>query len=208
MVVGVDRIGARRAVDVALRAVDGCDRNLAADIFQRQAFGDQFCRIDLDADRRLLLTPDHYLRHAGNLADLLRELRVDGITDRGQRQRLGCRRQQQDRRIRRIDLAIGRRRGKIFRQLAAGGIDGALHIVGGAIDTAVEVELDRDRRCPEIARRGHLGDAGNLRELPLERLRHRGGHGFGAGAGEVRGDLDGREIHLRQRRHRQQRISD
>jgi len=31
--------------------------------------------------------------------------------------------------------------------------------------------------------------AGNLRELRLERLRHRGGHGFRTGAGELRGDL-------------------
>ena len=58
LVVGVDRVGAGIAVDIALRAVDRGDRDLAADVFQRQALGDQFGRIDLDADRRLLLAAD------------------------------------------------------------------------------------------------------------------------------------------------------
>jgi len=83
-----------------------------------------------------------------------------------------------------------------------------LHVERGAVDVAVEIELDRDRRCSQIACRRHLCDAGNLRELPLERLRHRGGHGFGAAAGQACGDLDGWEVDLRQRRHRQQRIGD
>ena len=48
LVVGVDRVGARVAVDIALRAVDGGDRDLAADVLQRQALGDQLGRIDLD----------------------------------------------------------------------------------------------------------------------------------------------------------------
>ncbi len=61
---------------------------------------------------------------------------------------------------------------------------------------------------PSVARRGHLRDAGDLRELPLERLRHRGGHGLRAGAGQRGGDLDGREVDLRQRRDRQLRIGD
>ena len=108
----------------------------------------------------------------------------------------------------RVDLAVGRRRGQVLRQLAAGGVDRGLHVVGGAVDVAVEVELDRDRRRSEITRRRHLRDAGNLRELALERLRHRGGHGFRAGAWQAGGDLDGRKIHLRQRRHGQQRIGD
>jgi hypothetical protein len=109
---------------------------------------------------------------AGYLADLLRELCVDGVADRGERQGIRCRRQQQDRRICRIDLAVGRGRGKVFRQLAAGGVDGALHVICGAVDAAVEVELDRDSSGSQVARRSHLGDAGNLSELPLERLRH------------------------------------
>ena len=54
---------------------------------------------------------------------------------------------------------------------------------------------------PSEARRGHLRDAGDLCELALQRLRHRGRHGFRAAAGQARGNLDGREVDLRQGRH-------
>ena len=82
LVVGVDRVGARRAVDVALRAVDRGDRDLAAHVLQRQALGDELRRVDLDAHRRLLLAADEDLRDAGDLADLLRELGVGVVARR------------------------------------------------------------------------------------------------------------------------------
>ena len=47
-------------------------------------------------------------------------------------------------------------------------------------------------------------DAGDAPELPLERSRDRRGHGLRTGAGQIRHPPDGREIDLRQRRHRQQ----
>src|SRR6202012_1919842 len=106
LVVGVDREGALVAVDIALGAIDGDDRNLVADILERQALGDKLRRIDLDANRRLLLAADRDLPYAGNVADLLGELRVDGVADRGQRQGVRRRRQQQDRRVSWIDLAV------------------------------------------------------------------------------------------------------
>ena len=208
LVVGVDGVGARVAVDIAFRAVDGGDRDLRAHVLQRQALGDELGRVDLDPDGGLLLAADDDLRDAGDLADLLRELGIDAVADGGQRQRVRGGRQQQDRRVRRIDLAIGRRRGEVFRQLAAGGVDRRLHVVGGGIDRAVEIELDGDRRGAEIARRRHLRDAGNLRELTLQRLRHRGRHGLRAAAGQGGCDLNGREVDLRQRGYRQQRIGD
>src|ERR1700730_16496872 len=90
--------------------------------------------------------------------------------------------------------------------VAAGGGGRCLPVVGGAVDIAVEVELNRHRRGSQITRRGHLGHAGNLRQLALQRLRHRGGHGFGAAARQAGGDLNGWKVNLRQRRHRQQRI--
>ena len=61
---------------------------------------------------------------------------------------------------------------------------------------------------PQRADRGHLGDARDQRELPLERRGHVGGHGLRAGAGQAGADLDGREVDLRQRRHRQVEIGD
>ena len=58
---------------------------------------------------------------------------------------VGGQRQDQDRRIGWVDLAIGRIAGQVGRQLAAGGVDGGLHVAGGGVDIAVQIELQRDR---------------------------------------------------------------
>src|ERR1700751_5864079 len=85
--------------------------------------------------------------------------------------------------------------------------DRGLDILRRAVDIARQVELDRDRAVAERAARRHLRDARDLPELPLQRLRDRGCHDLGAGAGQLRGDQDRREIDLRQRGYRNERIS-
>ncbi len=62
LIVGVDGIGAGGAVDVALRTVDGGDRDLAAHVLHREALGDELGRIDLDTNGGLLLPADDDLR--------------------------------------------------------------------------------------------------------------------------------------------------
>ena len=52
------------------------------DVFQREAARLQLGRIDLHADRRLLLAADDHLRHAGDLRDLLREDVLGVVVDR------------------------------------------------------------------------------------------------------------------------------
>src|SRR5438045_5944196 len=47
----------------------------------------------------------------------------------------------------------------------------SLHVARGAVDVAVEVELQRDARAAESARRGHLGHAGDGAERAFERTR-------------------------------------
>ena len=79
LVVGVDGEAFRGAVDAALRAVDRGDHDQGADVFELQALRDEFCGIDLDAHRGLLLAADRDLRDAGDLADLLRELGIDVV---------------------------------------------------------------------------------------------------------------------------------
>src|SRR5262249_13839745 len=76
-----------------------------------------------------------------------------------------------------------------------------------AVDVARQVELNGDRAVAEDAARGHLGDAWDLPELAFQRLRDRGGHDLGAGSRELSRYLDRREIDLRQRGHRKQRVS-
>ena len=107
-----------------------------------------------------------------------------------------------------LTLRIRRRARQIVRQLPARGVDRRLHVLGGGVDVAIEVELHGDRGAARCRCRRHLRDARNLRELPLERLRDRRRHRLGAGAGQGRRDLDGREIDLRQRRDRQVHVGD
>ena len=64
--------------------------------------------------------------------------------------------------------------------------DRGLHVLRGGVDVAVERELQRDRRRAEARRRRHVVDAGDRRELLLERRGHRGRHRLRARAGEAR----------------------
>ena len=117
-------------------------------------------------------------------------------------------REDNDRVVRRVDLAVGGGRRQVLRQLAAGGVDGRLDVPRRRIDVTVELELQRDLCARQHAGRGHLRHARDLRELRLERLRHRGGHDLRARARQVRRHQDGGEVHLRERRDRQEREGD
>ncbi len=108
----------RCAVDRAFRAVDGGDADLRAHVLELQVLLDQLGRVDLDADRGLLLAADAHQRHAGDLADLLREDVFGDVVDLGDRRHVGGDREDEDRRVGRVDLAIGRRARQNFRQLA------------------------------------------------------------------------------------------
>ena len=99
--------------------------------------------------------------------------------------RLRRQRQDQDRRVGRIDLAVGRIARQVGRQIGARGVDRRLHVARGAVDVAVEVELQRDARLADAALRGHLGDVGDLAEMAFERLGDAGRHRLGAGAGQA-----------------------
>ena len=61
---------------------------------------------------------------------------------------------------------------------------------------------------PSARLRRHRRDAGDGRELPLDRAGDRGRHRLGAGAGQRRRHLDGRKVDPRQRRHRKQPIAE
>ena len=74
------------------------------------------------------------------------------LVERPQRQRRRGEREIEDRLIGRIDLGEGGRRGHALRQQARGLRDGRLHVHGGAVEVAAEVELQRD-----------LGDAERVR---------------------------------------------
>ena len=205
LVVGGDGEAAGCAVERALGGVGGGGGEHAANVLERQPLGRELGGVDLHPHRRLLLAADRHLRHAGNLRDLLGKDGVGVVVDGSERQRVGMHAHHQDGGIGGVDLAVGRRRGKVGRQLPSCRRDCGLHVLGSRVDVAVQLELQGDRGRPECARRGHLGDAGDLSELALQWLRDGRRHGLGACSGKRRGNADGRKVDLRQRRYRQQR---
>ena len=103
----------------------------------------------------------------------------------------------------RVHLAVGGIGGQVGGQVGARRVDGGFHVARRAVDVAAEVELERDGGGAERTGRGHLRDAGDVAELPLQRSGHGSGHDLGAGAGQRGADGDGGIIHLGQRRNRQ-----
>ncbi len=156
----------------------------------------------------VLLAADPHQRHAGNLADPLGEYVLGGVVDIDDRGDLGRHRQDQDGRVGRVDLAIGRGARQVLRQLAGRRVDRRLDVIGGSVNIAVEIELDGDRGRAERARRGHLGDARDLSDLALKRLGDRRRHGLRRSPRERGRNRDRRKIDLRQRRDGERRKRD
>ena len=119
-----------------------------------------------------------------------------GLGLRGQRQ-------DHDRRLRRVDLAVVRHARQRAGQQRPAGVDGGLHLARRGVDVLAQVELEHDPARSLRAPRPDLVDAGDRAQRTLERRRDAAGHRLGAGAGQVGADRDDGEVHLRQRRHRQ-----
>lgn len=173
LVVGIDGVGARVAVEGSLGIVDGDHRQRGAHVLQRQALGDQLGGIDLDTDRRCLLSTDADLADAADMADRLRELGVGLVGHLRHRQRRRGGAERENGRVGRIDLSVGRRGRHVLGQLPARRIDGGEHVGASTVDVAREIELQDDLGRAGLALRRHLRDAGNERKLRFERLRYR-----------------------------------
>ena len=110
----------------------------------------------------------------------------------------------ENRLVGRVDLPIPRIAGQIGWKLPASRVDGRLHVTPGGIDVTIQIELQRDLGAAELAGRSHLRYAGNASELALERRCDRRCHRLRTCSGQIGVDLNRREIHFRQRRHRKQ----
>ena len=92
-------------------------------------------------------------------------------------------REDEDGRVGRVDLAVGRPRRQVGGQLAAGGVDRRLHVARGGVDVAVEVELERDlTSSPSELEDVISATPGDAPEAPLERRGDGRGHRLRAGA--------------------------
>ncbi len=200
---GVDLQPPPRALDRALGPVGvrGLDRSahvLAADAVAVEGEGQQ-----LDPHRRQRAAADLHVADALDLRQPLADDVRHRVVDLPRRQRLRGQRQDDHRRVGRIGLAVGRVRAQGRRQVDARGVDRRLHLARRAVDVARQLELQADAGAADLARRGHLVDAGDRAEAPLERRRHARRHGVGAGAGQLGADRDRRVVDLRQGRDRQ-----
>ena len=164
----------------------------------------QHRRVQLDADRRQRTTADDDLSDATDLRQGLRHDRRRRVVHLPLRQHGRGEREDHDGRVGGVDLAIVRIRGQVRRQIPAGRIDGRLDVARGRVDVPIQIELQGDVRGSQRARRGHLRHGRDPSKLPLERRGDRRRHRFRAGAWQRRRHRNRREVHLRQRRYRQQ----
>jgi hypothetical protein len=208
LVVGGDGVGLLGAVERPLGAGDVGGHDGGAQVFEGDAVGGEPRQVRLDADRRLEAALHRDVADAGHLAEPLREQRVGEVAHLPQRDRRRRQRQRQHRRIGGIHLGIDRRIGKIARQRRSGGVDGGLHVLAGGVDVAGKVELQCDLAHPIRTRRRHARQRGDLAELALQRRGDERRDRLGVGARKLGRHLDGRKVHLGQRRNGQQPVAE
>ena len=181
--------------------IRGCE--CGADILKPDTVFEQRAGIEFDAHGRERGTPDIDLPDALDLRErLLKDVRSDIVEltlraiGRGQRQN-------HDRRIGRIALAIARIGAQRCRKIRTRGIDGGLHVARRAVDIAVEPELQHDTRRPLRGGGRHFGDIGDLAQMLFQRPRHIGRHRIRASPGHAGRNRDGRGVDLGQGCHGQ-----
>ena len=127
-------------LDRAARAVRAGRLQGGADVFQPDPGAGQLERIDLDPHARQRGAAEFDIADPLHLQQLL----LDDVRDRIVDLRRGADRrghgQDQDRRVGRVDLAVGRVGLEAGGQVGAGRGDGRLHVARGAIDIARKVE--------------------------------------------------------------------
>ncbi len=203
LVVGVDLQLAVAVAEIPLGLVGIGRRNGGPNILRRDAVGGKRPRIIVDAHGRRRAAAQRNVADAIDLRQFLLQDVRRRVVDLGVGHGLGLQVQHDDRRIRRVDLAVGRIGAQGRRQVGARRGNGRLDVAGGAVDVAVQAELQRDIGAAGRAVRRHFGDVGDQAEMSFQRGRDRGRHDFGRAAGHVGAHLDRRKIDGRQRRHRQ-----
>src|SRR5262249_29518838 len=136
-----------RAIENTFGLIDVCLTQHRAEIFETQAIRREGRRICLNADGRFLPAADGDESDTRKLRYLLREGCVGEVLDLRERQRVGGQRESQNRRVRRVYLAIDRRIGKIFWEVGGCSVDRCLHLLFGDVDILIKVELQDDQRA-------------------------------------------------------------
>ena len=123
LVVGVDLKTPVAVVDRALRAVGVGRGKRGAHVLEPDAVIVQRLRVELDAHRRKARAADIDVADAAQLRQPLRQDVARGVVHLALRHRLRGQRQDHDRRVGRIDFAVGRIARQVGRQVGARGVD-------------------------------------------------------------------------------------
>ena len=142
---GLDGEGRHRAVEDAGGEVDVGALDGRAHLVDADAAGGERPRVELDAHRVLLRAEDLDLGHAGDRRDPLRHHRLAVLVELRERQRRRGQREVEDRLVGRVDLLVRGRARHVGRQLPRRGRDRRLHVLGGGVEVAAQVELQGDR---------------------------------------------------------------
>ncbi len=208
LVVGIDLVALVALLDGALGAMGIGGGERGAHILQPDPVFEQGAGIELDPDGGQRAAADIDLADARELGEALLQHRGGGVVELAPGQGRRSQRQDQDRRIGGVRLAIGRVAAEIGRQIGAGGIDRRLDVPRRAVDIAIEAELQHHPGRAYGGLGGHFAYVGDGAEVALQGRGHRRRHHLRARAGHRCLDHDGGEIHLRQRRHRQAKEGD
>ena len=134
LIVRADGEGLPVCFNIALGQVHVRVSHRRTDIFEAQPVGGQRGGVGLNPYSRPLAAADAHQAHAGQLRNLLPQRSVGKIFHLAQRHGSRRQRQNQNRRIRRIRLAVDRRVRKIRRQVCVRCVDGRLHLLLRHID--------------------------------------------------------------------------
>ncbi len=138
-----------RSDDVARGDVDVPRRQGRFDLVDADLAGRQRVRIHLCVDRVLLTAEYLDLRDTADLRDSLCDARFRPVIERICWNRGRSDHEVENRLVRRVDFGESRRCRHPERQQPRGGRDGRLSVDGGAVETAVQGELERDLRRSE-----------------------------------------------------------
>ncbi len=199
----VDLQAALGAVERALGPVGAGRLQGRAHVLERDTVARQAERVELHAHGRQRRAAEFHVAHARRLGELLLYDVGHGVVDLSRRTRARREREDDDRRVGGVGLAVGRVAAQGGRKVGSRGIDRGLHFACRAVDVALEIELQRDARGAVAAVRGDLVDTRDHAEAAFQRRGHAAGHGLRARTRQARLHEDDGEVHLRQRRHGQ-----
>ncbi len=161
----IDRHALRRVLqradrDLVVGVDNGCVDRVDTDAAIQKLVG-----IDVDAHRVGLRPVYGHFGDARQCRDRWRDDVLGDIVELAALQGVALYGDQHDRRVGRVGLPVAWRGGQVVGKFSLRGRDRRLHVTGGRIDVAVEIELQHDAGIAERVCRRNFADAGDRLEL-------------------------------------------